>query len=165
MSVPGGGRRNSWVDNAIREAQERGEFDNLPGKGKPLQGIDGPPDELWWIKQYLAREQLSYLPPALALRLERDQLLDGLEKVPTERAVRTAVEELNERIRELNRKPVVEGPPSTLMPLDVDTVVERWRSQRPAPAPAPTLSAASPDDEHPPVVWWRWRERRRRNSL
>lgn len=164
MSVPGGGRRNSWVDNAIREAQERGEFDNLPGKGKPLHGIDGPPDELWWIKQYLAREKLSYLPPALALRLEVDQLLDGLAKVPTERAVRTAVEDLNGRIRELNRKPVAEGPPSTLMPLDIDAVVERWRTQRPAPAPASMPSASPPDDEHPRVAWWRWRERRRRHT-
>jgi DnaJ family protein C protein 28 len=26
----------SWIDEQIREAQERGQFDNLPGKGKPL---------------------------------------------------------------------------------------------------------------------------------
>lgn len=26
----------SWIDQQIREAQERGEFDDLPGKGKPL---------------------------------------------------------------------------------------------------------------------------------
>lgn len=30
----------SAVDKAIREAQERGEFDNLPGKGKPLRWDD-----------------------------------------------------------------------------------------------------------------------------
>lgn len=27
----------SWVDEAIREARERGDFDDLPGTGKPLQ--------------------------------------------------------------------------------------------------------------------------------
>ncbi|SMC89901.1 DUF1992 domain-containing protein [Lentzea albidocapillata] len=28
----------SWIDRQIREAQERGEFDNLPSAGKPLPG-------------------------------------------------------------------------------------------------------------------------------
>ena len=30
-----------WIDRQIRQAQERGDFDNLPGKGKPL----APPDQ------------------------------------------------------------------------------------------------------------------------
>jgi hypothetical protein len=29
----------SWVDRQIREAIERGEFDNLPGQGKPIKGL------------------------------------------------------------------------------------------------------------------------------
>jgi len=32
----------SWVDQQIREAQERGEFDNLPGTGKPLDLAPNP---------------------------------------------------------------------------------------------------------------------------
>jgi hypothetical protein len=28
------------AEEKIREAMERGEFDNLPGSGKPLQGLD-----------------------------------------------------------------------------------------------------------------------------
>ena len=31
-----------WIDQQIREAQERGEFDNLPGKGKPLDLAPNP---------------------------------------------------------------------------------------------------------------------------
>ena len=31
-----------WIDQQIREAQERGEFDNLPGKGKPLDLTPNP---------------------------------------------------------------------------------------------------------------------------
>ena len=35
----------------IREVQgERGEFDNLPGAGKPLPGLDGTDDPDWWVK-------------------------------------------------------------------------------------------------------------------
>lgn len=38
------------LDRAIREAAERGEFDNLPGSGKPLPiRHSGDPD--WWLKQ------------------------------------------------------------------------------------------------------------------
>jgi len=32
----------SWVDDAIREAEERGEFDDLPDKGKRIQLEDSP---------------------------------------------------------------------------------------------------------------------------
>jgi DnaJ family protein C protein 28 len=32
----------SWIDQQIREAQERGEFDNLPGRGKPLDLTSNP---------------------------------------------------------------------------------------------------------------------------
>ena len=148
-----GGYR-AWIDGQIREAQERGEFDNLPGKGKPLKGIHDAPDELWWVKQLLAREEVSYLPPALELRLQVERFLDGLAKVPTERALLTGLDELNERIRELNRKPVMDGPPSTLMPLVVDDVITRWRAARPA---APAMKTEEPVAVAPRR---RWRLRR-----
>lgn len=32
----------SWLDQQIREAQESGKFDNLPGKGKPLNLVPNP---------------------------------------------------------------------------------------------------------------------------
>jgi DnaJ family protein C protein 28 len=32
----------SWIDQQIREAQERGEFDDLPGKGQPLDLAPNP---------------------------------------------------------------------------------------------------------------------------
>lgn len=32
----------SWIDQQIREAQERGAFDDLPGKGKPLDLTPNP---------------------------------------------------------------------------------------------------------------------------
>jgi len=36
--------QNTWVDLQIRQAQERGEFDNLPGAGKPIEGLGGEHD-------------------------------------------------------------------------------------------------------------------------
>ncbi len=68
-----GGRKHrratweSWVEQQIRIGMERGEFENLPGRGKPLAGIapdvEIPHDEDWWLKAKLRRERLSYLPP------------------------------------------------------------------------------------------------------
>ena len=126
---PAGVGWESWVEEQIREAQARGEFDNLPGAGKPLPGIDDPPDELWWVKQLLKREQLSFTPPTLALRKAREDLLDRLGSFRSEDGVRQAVTELNGKIREINAKPT-SGPPSTLMPLNVDRIVEMWQERR-----------------------------------
>ncbi len=61
----------SWIDRQIREAEERGEFDDLPGAGEPLPGLDKPFDELWWVKDKLRREGLTYMPPSLAVRRRR----------------------------------------------------------------------------------------------
>lgn len=36
------GNWESWLDQQIREAQERGEFDDLPGKGKPIDLTPNP---------------------------------------------------------------------------------------------------------------------------
>ena len=126
----------TWVEAQIREARERGEFDNLPGHGKPLANIDGHDDDMWWVKQWLKRENVSFTPPALALRKSVEDMLESVGRLRSEKAVRDVVGELNDRIRHMNRIPPIDGPPSNLMPLDVDRVLERWAEQRPAFAAA-----------------------------
>ena len=44
------------VDRLIREAIERGEFDDLPGKGKPVPGAGTKDDEFWWLRDWVKRE-------------------------------------------------------------------------------------------------------------
>ena len=157
-----------WADDQIRDAQDRGEFDDLPGKGKPLSGLDGTHDELWWVKQWLVREGVSYLPVPLALRLEAEKLTDGLDRLSSERAVRCAIDDLNGRIRQANRMPAIDGPPTTLMPLDVDELVGRWRTGRVAtdidpsnctPGATDSCEASSRIGERPVRArrWWRRR--------
>jgi hypothetical protein len=124
---PAGMRFETWIDKQIRDAQDRGEFDDLPGKGKPIRGLDEPPDELWWVKSMLQREGVSVTPPSLALRKEVHDLQERLAPVRDEAEVRRIVEDLNARIREINRKPG-DGPPTTVSPLDVDEVVARWQA-------------------------------------
>ena len=50
------------ADNKIRAAIEAGEFDNLPGFGKPSPLIDEPYDPLWWVRRKLRREGLPADP-------------------------------------------------------------------------------------------------------
>ena len=119
----------TWIERQIREAQQRGEFDNLPGAGKPIADLEQPHDELWWVRRMLKREQLSYLPPSLALRKDVEDSLEQSGNERTESAVRAIVAALNARIRDANAKPLA-GPPSTLMPLDVDYVVKTWAKGR-----------------------------------
>jgi hypothetical protein len=115
-----------FVERQIREARERGDLTGLPGEGKPLPFAGQPHDETRWLKEKLRREKLSVLPPSLELRAEVDRALSGLFRLRSEAEVRRRLEELNERIRGVNRTSWT-GPPTDLAPLDVEEWVERWR--------------------------------------
>ena len=121
----------SSVDRQLREAQERGEFDNLPGAGKPLPGAGGEYDEDWWVKDWLRREggTEAVLPPTLAVRRERAEIERFVDRRTSERAVRDYVAALNEQIRKA-RVGLLDGPPTLLPPLDADAVVQGWRERR-----------------------------------
>ena len=43
------------VDRLIREAMERGEFDDLPGVGKPIPGAGTKDDGYWWLREWVKR--------------------------------------------------------------------------------------------------------------
>ncbi len=125
----------SWVDRQIRDGIERGEFENLPGQGKPLDGIgagaESQHDEDWWLKAKLRRERLSYLPTTLAVRKEIEEALEAIGRASNETVVRRIVADINERIRDVNRRGA-DGPPSTVMPFDDEVILARWRTQRSA---------------------------------
>ena len=126
---PPGVAWQSWVDKQIHDAERRGEFDNLAGKGKPLADIDEPLDELWCVKRKLKEEGVSFLPPALAIRREVELTREAIAIAETEERVRDLVTSINARIREVNRT-AISGPPTTVMPMNVDDVVARWREAR-----------------------------------
>ena len=127
---PGG--FESWIDRQIREARERGAFDNLPGAGKPIPGLKRR-DDNWWIKGLMERENLEpVLPTTLGLRKESEQLMERVAEENSEAAVREVVTDLNERILDSRRRKV-DGPQIWLRTFNVDGVVERWRAQRSQP--------------------------------
>jgi hypothetical protein len=158
------------VERRIRLAQERGDFDGLPGHGKPLP-LEGPDDENWWVRGYLRREGLSaepLLPTPLQLRREVERLPATVADLRDEQAVRNVARALNRRIAEWLRAPV--GPAVPIAPVDVDAVVARWRvdrasvlEQRAADRRAAEVSAARPA-QAARRRWWRLPPGRTRRS-
>jgi hypothetical protein len=126
---PAGVRFETWIDRQIREAAERGEFEDLPGSGAPLPGLGKLYDEMWWVKGKLRREGLSYLPPSLALRKEAHDAVEGATRARSEAEVRARIGAINEKIRDAIRSGI-RGPEVKLVPLDVERVVEDWRRAR-----------------------------------
>jgi hypothetical protein len=126
---PPGVSFETWVERRIREATERGEFDNLPGAGKPIPDLDKPHDELWWVRQKLRREDLAYLPPTISLRKQAEEALQAAAEAASEAEVRRIVADINAKIVEGNRK-AASGPPLNLTPFDVDRVLRDWRRRR-----------------------------------
>ncbi len=119
-----------WVERQISEAMARGDFEGLAGAGRPIPDLDRHRDENAWIREKLRRERVAPPPPpAIQIRIEVDAALASLASLADEGAVRDLVEHLNDRIRTVNRT-VVTGPPTTLGPLAVDEVLERWRRVR-----------------------------------
>jgi DnaJ homologue, subfamily C, member 28, conserved domain len=120
----------SWLDAQIRQAQERGDFDDLPGSGKPLPDRGETYDEDWWIKQWVRREEITgVVPTSLKVKKEAEELMTTLAAQSSEAAVRRIVAELNQRIDRV-RRGHVDGPPVILEQFDVDAVVEAWRRGR-----------------------------------
>ena len=128
---PPGVSFETWIDRQIREATDRGEFDDLPGAGKPIPDLDKPHDDAWWIKEKLRRENLSYLPPAAALRKKAERALAEVSQAKSEGEVRAIVTAINEKIAEAIKKPP-SGPPVDIVPFDVEGVVRDWRERRPS---------------------------------
>lgn len=159
---PPGASWQSWIERQIDEGREDGAFDDLEGHGRPIVDLDRPHDDLWWVKAKLRDEDVTVTPPAIAIRLDRDAVLDAAMHASTADEIRSAVESLNERIREVNRRGTW-GPPTNVAPLDAERIVERWRDRGVPPSDAnEPLESALRMHEPRRVGWLRaWLRRRR----
>ena len=117
-----------WVDLQVQRAIERGEFDDLPGAGKPLPPLDDDPN--WWLKRLIERERITgVLPEALQLRKDDAGLDAELDRQASERAVRELLETFNKRVVNARRQ-LLGGPPVITPTRDVEAEVAAWRSRR-----------------------------------
>jgi hypothetical protein len=90
------------AERKIQEAQQKGEFDNLPGKGKPLQLDDDSqvPEELRLAYKIL--KNADCLPPELELKkdiIRMEEMLRGVKDVQEKYRL---MKKLNFQIMKLN---------------------------------------------------------------
>lgn len=122
--------RANYVEGVIQQAIRRGDFDDLPGAGKPLTGLDGRHDPDWWIRRKIEREQLTGLgPPALTLRVEDRELDAKLDALRREDDVREVLEDFNRRVKYAAMQ-LQGGPPVVTKQRDVEAEVRAWRERR-----------------------------------
>jgi hypothetical protein len=90
------------VEERIKEAQSRGEFDELPGRGAPLAMEDDShiPEELRLAYKIL--RNADCLPPELELKKEIRQMEDMLDGIPDEKEKYRLIKKINFKITKLN---------------------------------------------------------------
>lgn len=136
-------RWENLVERKIREAQEQGEFDDLPGKGRPLDLTENPLADPSLGPAFRMLKNAGVAP---AFIQERRELLDAvdaargrLDRTGDERAFRAGAEELNARIRAYNRRlpgaTSVFGVPASstqfqLLPLSISGELARSAERR-----------------------------------
>ncbi|MGI6879696.1 DUF1992 domain-containing protein [Microbacterium sp. gxy059] len=140
--------RAAVVEQAIQTAIRRGDFDDLPGAGKPLPDLDKPLDPDWWIRRKIETENLTGLaPPAIQLRTEHREMERTLDELPREEDVRAHLDDFNRRVRRA-RMQLEGGPPVVTPTRAVEAEVAAWRERRAARPEAEQASA-------PRRRWWR----------
>lgn len=90
------------IEKKIKEAQEKGDFDNLPGRGKPLKLEDdsGVPEDMRMAYKIL--KNADCLPPELELKKEIRQMEDMLAGIPDEKERYRLIKKINLKITRLN---------------------------------------------------------------
>lgn len=147
-----------YIDEQIREAQARGDFDNLPGAGKPLH-LDENPFSGDKALAYSLLKQNGYAPPEVELakeiRTRFEKAQEKLEKLRQQRkslcarrippfaseqrafndALEKATAQYDQLLLELNRKILnlnLITPSSMHMPMfDVEKLVQEFRNSCP----------------------------------
>src|SRR5688500_9426667 len=92
------------ADRRIEDAMREGKFDNLSGKGKPLDLEPMPAEEnarlTWWAIRLLKQNDVT--PDEVRLRKHVDTLREQLEAARTEQQVMLIVTAINAAVRKLN---------------------------------------------------------------
>lgn len=75
--------QTKWVDLQVQQSIQRGEFDDLPGAGKPIKNLDRDHDPDWWVKQLVEREQIVVLPdPSSSARTTPSSTISSTPRRP-----------------------------------------------------------------------------------
>ncbi|CAN5656846.1 hypothetical protein BH09PLA1_BH09PLA1_17440 [soil metagenome] len=92
------------ADKRIEDAIKEGKFDNLPGKGQPLDLQPLPADEnarmLWWALKILRQNDVT--PDEVRWRKSIELLKEQLDRVKDEDGLRLLVAQINALVHKLH---------------------------------------------------------------
>lgn len=108
------------IEEQVQEAIARGDFDDLPGAGRPLRLRDTRPG--WWARRKAGQIRAQELREDLARRVRR--LEDGLWVLEDEDSVRRQVEAINRQIDAINSRLAPDDP---LERLEAERLIRTWR--------------------------------------
>ena len=119
------------ADRRIEEAMRDGTFDNLPGRGKPIELEPMPADEnaraTWWALRIM--RQNDFTPDEVRWRKALDYLHDALDNATDEAGVRSLVARINELVRKVNTLGT-NALTAPVMPVSQEWALERFRERR-----------------------------------
>jgi hypothetical protein len=91
--------RQSFIERKIQEAIDAGEFDDLPGSGKPIGDLDITYDPTWWVRKWVTRERVRDAADELRRTVRREvprlRLRDDEHARARLDQLRKAIEEIN----------------------------------------------------------------------
>lgn len=144
------------VESALEEAVRRGDFDDLPGAGKPLD-LPTTHDPDWWINQRIASgdiDRQALLPVVVLLRKEYEKRDETLAALPSAQAAREYAADFTDRVHEDRRR----NPFQTMLApaWEPEDAAQRWRELRAQARPTeqPTPPAPTPPARPARRRWW-----------
>lgn len=114
---------DNWLEKAIEEAMARGDFDDLPGAGKRIQGLRGTYDPAWWAKSFVSRETAR--EAGIELLAEIDKTLPALLATASLEDVLAHVDGWNAAIDRINAEL---DRPGALQQVDRAEIERRWNT-------------------------------------
>lgn len=130
------------AESRIAEALRAGQFDDLPGLGKPIPGLDEGWDETRWLREKLKAEGLRAMPPAWAIRQWAREELAKLSEIDDEVVLRSRVEAFNAALVRHMRN-ALWGPPVDVALIDPEEFIANRRAASSASVPSAEASSSS----------------------
>ena len=110
---------DDFIERAISDAIDSGEFTDLPGEGQPIPGLGDSYDPAWWAKSKIERERAH--DRETAIREELPGLLRRAFAAETESEAATRFSAINATLSA-----------AAIPRLDEEALLEKWRrTQRP----------------------------------
>lgn len=123
------------VDSKIAQAQLEGQFDHLPGLGRPIPNLDEGWDETRWVREKLKAEDLRVMPPAWAIREWACNEAAALLQIQDEALLRQKVDAFNAELTRRMRR-VLWGPPVDVALIDAEELIARRGNVTAAASPS-----------------------------